>query len=158
MMIYQVNGLGDEISYDEQKMMFAEGLELEAQTGMGATKYLSELNDGSTRSTAALLWLGAVKHAATRDGIPFRDAARALPFAAFTENLDLVATMKTVRRPPAMAEPQDPTQTAPDGSAAPTSPATSEPLPAATLSPAAETATSEPSPNSSASAPGSGTA
>ncbi len=154
MIIFKLNGEGDELTTDEESLTFVEGLELEAQTGMGVGKYLSELSEGSTRSSAAVFWIGAVKQAARAAGVSFRDEARVLTFEKFTDSLDLLATLKTVRRPEAAP---DPTEAPADGSTATTSPATSEPQPEASPSPAPVSATSDSSPTSSASAPGSGT-
>jgi hypothetical protein len=135
-------------------LTFPEGLELEKQTGMGVGKYQSELADGTTRASAAVFWIAAVKQAALRDGVPFRDAAKVLTFEKFGDSLDLLATLRSVRRPEV---PEDPTQPAGDGSTASTSPATSEPLPSETPSPEPEATTSDSSPTTSESAPGSGT-
>lgn len=155
MIIYKLDGKGDDLAMDEESLSFAEGLELEAQTGMGAGKYLSELAEGTTRSSAAIFWVGAVKEAAKRDGVPFRNAAKVLTFEKFTDDLDLLATLKSVRRPEA---PPDPTEPTGDGSTESTSPVTSEQLPEASPSPSPEPAISDSSPTTSESAPGSGSA
>jgi hypothetical protein len=152
MLVFKLNGTGDEVTTDEESLTFAQGLELEAQTGMGVGKYQSELIDGTTRASAALFWIAAVNEAAARDHVSFRDAARVLTFEKFGEGLDLMATL---RRPVA---PEDPTGATPDGSPTPTSPATSEPPPEASPSPSPEPVTSDSSPTTSGSAPGSGTA
>jgi hypothetical protein len=156
MITFKINGEGDDITYEERSLTFAEGMEVEQQTGLGVGKYLSTLNDGTTTSTAVLFWIGAVKHAAAQDGLSFRDAARVLTFKAFTDDVDLVATYSGLTRPDTAA-PSDPTQPAPDGSTAPTSPVTSEPLPPETPSPAPGTPISDSSPTTSAFVPGSGT-
>ncbi|WP_034088863.1 hypothetical protein [Streptacidiphilus albus] len=159
MITFKLNGAGDEITVDEDSLLYAEALELEKQTGMGANKFLVERAAGTTQSTAALLWIGVVKAAAARDGVSFRDAARTLTFAKFTESVDLLASMATSRRvvdapaAPEGGEDEDPTP----GSAESTSPATSEPQPSATPSPDSAPTTSDSSPTTSESAPGSGT-
>lgn len=156
MIVFQLNGQGEEIAMDENAMTYPEGLELERQTGLGATKYAQDLNAGTTRSTAALYWIGAVRQASARDGVSFRDASRALPFEAFAEGLDLMATMRTLRRP---EPPVDPTEPTTSGPTQPTSPDTSvPPPPEASPSPTSASATSDSSPTTSASAPGTGIA
>ncbi|MDH6111915.1 hypothetical protein P3T36_006902 [Kitasatospora sp. MAP12-15] len=152
MITYTVNGQGDTLSTDDQSLTFPEGLEIERQVGIGASKYLQGLAEGGTLSTAALFWLGAVRAAAVRDGVNFREAAQALAFVPFADLLDLMATMKSARTVVAA----DPTPPAPDGSAESTSPATSEQPQPPTPSPEGESPTSESSPNSSESVPGSG--
>ncbi|MDH6134661.1 hypothetical protein P3T37_004065 [Kitasatospora sp. MAA4] len=153
MITFTVNGQGDTLTTDDQSLTFPEGLEVEKQVGIGASKYLQGLAEGTTYSTAALFWIGAVRAAAARDGVSFRDAAQALPFAPFADRLDLMATMKSARTVVA----PDPTPPAPDGSPETTSPATSEQPQPPTPSPDVAPPTSESSPNSSESAPGSGT-
>lgn len=155
MITYQIGGQGPVISMDPDSLLFVEGLEVEQQTGLGANRYLQELAEGTTQSTAALIWIGAVRTAAARDGVSFRDAARTLPYTGFVESLDLLATMRTVKRQ--QPDPTEPTA-APDGSPETTSPATSEQPPPPIPSPDGEPPTSESSPSSSASAPGSGIA
>lgn len=125
MMTFKVNGRGDTIAVDPTELMFAEGLELERQTGLGASKYLLELNEGTTRSTAAMFWIGAVKHRAAAAGLSFRDAALELTYEQFTDTLDVGATYASVK--PVKAPEADPTLPAPDGSPEPTSRGTSAP-------------------------------
>jgi hypothetical protein len=155
MIYFRLNGVGDEIAYDDDSLTYPEGLELEKQTGMGANKFLAEVSTGTTQSTAAILWIAAVRADAAEHGQSFRDAAKARPFARFTEGLDLMASMKSSRR--AVEPPLDPTGPTPDGSPDSTSPATSAPQPEASPSPSAAATTSGSSPTSSPSAPGSGT-
>lgn len=161
MITFKLNGVGDEITYNEDSMTYPEGLELERQTGMGSNKFLVEQSAGTTKSTAAMLWLGVVNDAAARAGISFRDAARQQPFDQFTETLDVMASMRSSRRvdttaAPAGDEAEDPTAPG-TGATEPMSPDTSEPQPSETPSPEPASTTSDSSLTTSTSDPGSGT-
>lgn len=144
---------GEEHTYDQEKLMFSEAMELQRQAGLSAGKLNEGLAAGDTLALGAMFWIAAVRRESEMGGIPFRDAARANLFAEF--EFDLMGTLNTMED----LDKENPTQPppTPDGSAEPTSPATSAP-PSTATTPNSAPSTSDASPSTAESAPGSGTA
>ncbi|MEY9837104.1 hypothetical protein [Streptacidiphilus sp. EB103A] len=155
MLQFQLDGTTHE--YDDKRLMFNEAMEIQKACGLNAKDFNNELVAGDSLAYAAVFWLATLRSIVAAQGCTLKDAVAQLPFETWNPDLgEALATMKRV-------EPADPTEPAPapaagpDGSTAPTSPATSEPQPQASPTPTPGTATSDSSPTSSASAPGSGT-
>jgi hypothetical protein len=158
---FKINGEGEEIIFDPTDFPYPVGVEFERQTKIGVAKALVDQNSGTNQAVTALYWKGAVEAAAARTGSTFVVAARALPYEQFRATLNIGKTVRSLRDPDPVAEPEedaepDPTQPAASPQA-PASPATSAPQPQPTPSPAPASSTSGSSPTTSASAPGNGT-
>lgn len=152
MLAFTINGV--ERQYDNDKLMFSEAMEIERASGMTTKTFEEGLQAGSALSYGVMFWLSELREIRAKQGLTLKEAIAQLPFASYDVNLsEPIRTFHQVVEP----DPTEPAAVA-DGSTEPTSPATSEPQPQAIPSPVDAPVTSESSPNSSESAPGSGTA
>ena len=148
---------GEEHTYDQDKLMFSEAMELQRQAGLSAGKLNDGIVAGDSLALGGMFWVASIRRVCETTGTAFRDAAKANPFADF--EFDLMGTMGSLEDLD-KANPTQPTPepTSPGGPPEPAFPDTFAPLSPETTTPISGLNTSDASPSTAESAPGSGTA